>query len=73
MTFWNCCAIPDHDLSDYIILKLDFSHKHLADVPFAVFENERTLEELYLSCNKVGFVLYIFNCIVVNDFFIVLN
>lgn len=36
---------------------LDFQHYSLASVPPYVFECERFLEELYLDCNQVSFVM----------------
>ncbi|KAG8230213.1 hypothetical protein J437_LFUL009275 [Ladona fulva] len=48
---WKCFSCIKSDTED--IVKLDYRHYSLTDVPPEVFAFERTLEELYLDANRI--------------------
>lgn len=53
-TCFNCANIRTSHNNCNDIFVLDFAHHSLHDVPADVFQYERTLEELYLSSNRVS-------------------
>ncbi|XP_071439275.1 erbin [Hetaerina americana] len=48
---WKCFSCIKSDTED--IVRLDYRHCSLSDVPPEVFAFERTLEELYLDANRI--------------------
>lgn len=53
-TCFNCANIKTAQNNSNDVFVLDFAHHSLHDVPADVFQCERTLEELYLSSNRVS-------------------
>ncbi|XP_031640804.1 protein lap1 isoform X2 [Contarinia nasturtii] len=55
MPWWTClnCASKTTQTNCNDIIVLDYAHHSLHDVPADVFQYERTLEELYLSSNRI--------------------
>lgn len=56
MPWWSCISCTSRstrpNCNDIVVL--DYAHHSLHDVPPDVFQYERTLEELYLSSNRVS-------------------
>ncbi|XP_055313142.1 protein lap1 isoform X2 [Sitodiplosis mosellana] len=55
MPWWTCfnCASKTTQTNCNDVFVLDYAHHSLHDVPADVFQYERTLEELYLSSNRI--------------------
>lgn len=54
MPFWKCFPCRRFK-NEEVVTVLDHSNCTLTDVPPDVLQHERTLEELYLSSNRVSF------------------
>lgn len=52
-TCFNCANLKATQNNQDDVYILDFTHHSLHDVPPSVFIHERSLEELYLSSNRV--------------------